>query len=363
MKVTAYTSTRGRTLTSLPLCIMSLCHQTRLPDDIWIYDDTDYNTPEFGGKAPDWRDHWLWKHIFSIMQIKGIQWKWNFGAGKGQVLNHQRALMESDADFIWRVDDDNYAEPNVLETLLKYYEQDTQKQIGAIGQNVWHADRGLSPAPSFARNKMTKGIYHQVIEWFVFPDANEREAEHLYSTFLYRREAGLKAGGYPMDLSPVGHHEETIFSHKIFRAGYKLLVTPHCKLWHLRNPDGGIRAYTTEWLWKKDQETQDKYMAEWGYNDKETKFIYATAGIGDAYALRDIINELAEPWKVDHDVVVVYNHPEIWADFDDLQKIANWELTSFMGKPPETADVYAYMHGHPGISLRDAYRGMYRREG
>lgn len=361
LKITAYTSTRDRHHSTLSFCILSILHQTRLPDELIIFDDTDYSEEKWKGKSPDLREDWLWKNIFGMMNIKlNGNWKYIFGAGKGQVLNHEKALRDSDSDLIWRIDDDNFVEPNVCETLANYFEEDTEEKIGAVGQNVFHPNRELTVAPAFAKNKMTKGINHQVIEWFLIPDGQDREAEHLYSTYMYRRKAGLLAGGYPMDLSPVGHHEETIFSHKIFRAGYKLIVTPKCKIWHIRNPQGGIRDYKMHWLWKKDQETQDKYMEQWGYNDKPTKIIIANSGIGDSYSLKSVLPDIVAKFKDTHEIVIASNHCEIFNDVE-LQVIPLRDYEMFTGRKFDDKNIYQFMNRPENQKLRlnEAYRKYY----
>jgi len=353
MTVTCEISTKGRVMTTLPLCVMSIAHQTVKPEHLWIYDDTDYE-----GDPPDYRENWLWKHIFSILSLQGIQWKFIFGSRIGQVANHQKALLSADTDCIWRVDDDNYCEPNVLSTLKTIMLSD--EKIGAVGQNVFHADRPITYAPSFAQNKMTKGIFHQVREWFIIPDGEDKEAEHLYSTYLYRRQAGLKAGGYPMDLSPVGHHEETIFSHKIYRAGYKLIVTPKCKIWHLRNPEGGIRDYKNEWLWKHDQTKQDYYMASWGYNDKETKFFVMQNGLGDMFAFKSVLPEFVEHFN-NYDCVVVCPYPEIFAGMN-VHVITPGEHTFWEQDFGDKYNPYRIMANNQQLHLTDAFKKLYMEE-
>lgn len=357
--VTCEISTRGRVLTTLPMTVLSIAHQTEKPEHLWIYDDTDYGpNTEYKGERPDYRENWLWRHIFNILTIQNIQWKFNFGRGIGQVANHQEALLSASTDLIWRVDDDNFVEPNVLSVLKSKLLSD--ESIGAVGQTVLHADQPISAIPSFAKNKMTKGIFHQVAEWFIIPDGLDREAEHLYSTYLYRREAGLKAGGYPMDLSPVGHHEETIFSHKIFRAGYKLLVTPQCRIWHLRNPQGGIREYQNEWLWKHDQTKQDYYMASWGYNDKPTKFYVMSNGLGDMYAFKSVMKEIFDA-NQDSDNVIVCPYPDVFADTDAFV-ITPAEHNFWERDFGDKYNPYRIMANNPQMHLTEAFKKLYMED-
>lgn len=348
--VTCEISTRGRVMTTLPLAVMSIAMQTVTPEKLYIIDDTKYdNAP------PNYTSNWLWRHILNILTIKQIEWYFLFGEKIGQVANHQYVLANTDTDLIWRVDDDNYCEPNTLEVLKNKI--NSSDSIGAVGQNVWHPDRPILPAPSFAKNKMTKGIFHQVIEWFVIPDNKDRNAEHLYSTYLYRRDLGLQAGGYPQELSPVGHHEETIFSHKIYRLGYELLVTPSALVWHLRNPEGGIRDYQNEWLWKHDQLMQDIYMMNWGYKDKPTKFFVMTNGIGDQYCFKSVMKEIISNFKNNYDCVICTELTEIFEDERDVHVITLQDYDYWEQNYGDKYNPYRVME--EGMHLSDAFKKLY----
>ncbi len=354
--VTAYTSTRDRHFTTLPLLLFGLLHQTRKPDKIVIYDDSP--------NKPDLQNHWMFKHIFGICNILNVPYYVFYGQGKGQVLNHQHALMTADTDIVWRLDDDNYPEPNVLETLLRKLEDDT---VGAVGCNVWHPDRPIYPVPSYAFGKMTKGVFHQVPEWFYIQDGQDRFTEHLYSTFAYKTKIARTTPGYPMDLSPVGHHEETIFSHQIYRTGHKLVVTPDCKVWHLRNPEGGIRAYRDEFLWKHDQDKMDVYMKNWGYNDKPTKFAILKNGIGDQFAFKTILPEFVAKYKDTHDLVISSSNPDVFHDSKDVFVMNLNEVTYFVPQDKwEEYNVYRIMAEQESkgqvLNLIDSYRKLYQLE-
>ncbi len=92
------------------------------------------------------------------------------------------------------------------------------------------------------------------------------ECEHLYSSYLFRAQAGIDAGGYPTNLSEVGHREETLFSYSMYKQGYQLLLNPNAIAWHYRNLYGGIRwtrgEFNPKSLWDHDEEIFRKEIAE-----------------------------------------------------------------------------------------------------
>lgn len=350
LTVTASISTRGRHFDTLPMCIASICTQTVKPDKLVIYDDT---PPE---KRPDLQKHWMWNYIFGTLQLENIQWRVVYGKSQGQVLNHQNILETADTDCVWRIDDDNIAASNCLETLLGVLQDDPK--VGACGQNVFFTDRPQRPAPSFAKNKMTNGIEHQVCEWYVLPDGKDRyEIEHLYSTFLYRVKAGREAGGYPMYLSPVGHHEETIFSHRIFRAGYKLVVTPRTYLYHFRHVSGGIRDYSEGFLWEHDQRKQDEQMSAWGYTLKAEARFLIRGGIGDHYAFKSVKDEIFDHYE-GCNLVIIAITPEVFHD-EKRATVVHFAEAAHIIRDHEMYDVYKYMATVPKMHLTELYKDLY----
>ena len=114
-KILCSISTKGRYHTFLPLAIQSVINQTRKVDLLIIYDDND--------EPIDVRELPVYQQLFKVMDLKGIKWEWIFAEKKGQHFNHQKAnehAIRQGYDFVWRVDDDNAAEPNVLENLERY---------------------------------------------------------------------------------------------------------------------------------------------------------------------------------------------------------------------------------------------------
>ena len=69
--------------------------------------------------------------------------------------------------------------------------------------------------------------------------------EHLHCSFLYR--AGVY--DYNLGLSRVAHREETLFTYGLHKKGYVVMVVPNANSWHLKNPEGGIRAETKKELY------------------------------------------------------------------------------------------------------------------
>lgn len=322
--VTAYISTKGRYATTLPMAISSILSQTLLPSHVVIVQD---DPNEF-----DMRTSAMYTHLFNMMEQKGIQWSVFFGNNTGQVRNHQLVLSNCKTEWLWRIDDDNVAEPNVLETLCS-----------RIGPNVG----AVASAVVDPTNKINGDLFSIKIndintlpnrQWVSEKTGNTYEVEHLYSTFLYRKAASHH--GYCLELSAVGHREETIFTHEMFRAGWKLIVDPSATTWHLREPSGGIRSHEDQSLWNKDEEIFRNKMVAW--NDT-ARYVNLDAGIGDHWIFKPILLKMLN--KTDKQIVVIAAHPKVFEDIMNpkLKLISVAEGIARIGEKRMTdLNVYAY---------------------
>ena len=84
-------------------------------------------------------------------------------------------------------------------------------------------------------------------------------SHHLRSSFLFRKSAWKKVGGYPDHLGQVSFREETIFSMKLLYAGYALLTDTSAKCWHSRCAEGGCR--TPQYL--LDAKIGNEWFVKW----------------------------------------------------------------------------------------------------
>ena len=121
-EVTVGISTKDRYYTTLPLTIQSIINQTVSPRKILIFDDSEdqLNLEQVG----------LFNNLFSVLKSKYIDYEVITGEKKGQIFNHQNCLELAKTEYIWRLDDDNSPEPNVLESLLNEIEKESL--IGAF---------------------------------------------------------------------------------------------------------------------------------------------------------------------------------------------------------------------------------------
>lgn len=342
--VTATISTLGRYNTTLPLAIAGICAQTRPPDQFVLFDD---------GEHKDLRNVEPYEHLFALLDRKGIRWHVVFGERRGQVRNHQAALDRADTDIIWRLDDDNVPEPGCLEQLLAAAEA---PGVGAVGGLVMDP-RQVAPRPSFVTGRIEEILNPFNLQWYRWEGLPE-EVDHLYSTFLYRVEAGRKAGGYPGNLSPVGHREETTFSHLIKRAGYKLLVAPSAVTWHSRAPTGGIRSYRDPSLWEADERRFMARLAGWGVRPLEYKVAVLDNGLGDHIVFRSILDQVItqNPGKR---MILAACYPEV---FEGDPRVSLCSIADAMAAFGDLArwDVYKFCEERQWHApLADAFRAMY----
>lgn len=268
-KILCSISTRGRYHTTLPLAIQSIIDQTRKVDKLVVFDDND--------DPKDLRNDVVYANLFKIMDMKGIAWEWLFAGRKGQHHNHQIANTMG-FDLVWRMDDDTIAEPNVLESLEKHMHED----VGAVGGSI------LTPSWDCSERVATGRIDNiddePNLQWGTV--SKIRSVDHLHCSFLYR--AGIV--DYNIGLSRVAHREETLFTLALRDKGYKNLIIPNAITWHLKNPDGGIRAETNAELYMHDEvifrntlECRDKTV------------VVLDNGMGDHIVFKHVLKDIKNP--------------------------------------------------------------------
>uniref|UniRef100_A0A6M3IIG1 Putative glycosyltransferase n=1 Tax=viral metagenome TaxID=1070528 RepID=A0A6M3IIG1_9ZZZZ len=306
MDITAYISTRNRYFSTLPQAIISLCQQTLKPKEFILYDD---------GEHKDLRNHPLYQYIFGLLDECKINWKVGFSDGKGQVANHQRVLSEAKYPFIFRCDDDNILQPTVLEKLASHF---IDPKVGAVGGCVLHPNKPILNLPNFY-------VYNDIeycqdpsmwnAQWF--RSNGVHEIGHLYSTFLFRKEASKH--GYNMDLSPVGDKEESLFTAEMKHNGWKLLLDSSAITYHFRYSEGGIRdskIHTPE-NFQHDTQIFLNKLTEWGIKLKFNKIIVLDCGLGDHLVFKKILPEIKEKYK-DKRIIVACCYPLVFEDDKDI---------------------------------------------
>jgi len=344
--ITAEISTAGRYYSTLPMAIVSVANQTYKPKEILIYDD---------GEQKDLRQEPLYQYIFGLLQEKGIKWRVGFGARMGQVLNHQRALQEAETEWLWRLDDDNVAEPDVLEKLIRNITDKT----GAVAGLVLHPNRPILELPKFwSINKIEDCQDPSMLNIQWFKQKGVKSVDHLYSTFIYRKEAAKH--GYNMDLSPVGHREETLLTYEMKRNGWDLILDPEAVTWHFRLGTGGIRGkFHTKEAFDHDEQVFLSKLKEWGIKLKYNKLVVLDCGLGDHLVFSKIIPEIKKKYP-NQKLIIACCFPEVFEDEDDnviLISIADaishcGDISSF--------NIYKWMWDRNWKkSLEDAFRGLY----
>ena len=273
-KVLCSIGTRGRYFTTLPMALQSIINQTRQVDKLIIFDDND--------EPLDLRNNPVYSQLFQIMDSKCIHWEWVFAEKKGTHYNHQKAnelAKDQGFDWVWRMDDDAIAEPNVLETLLSH----SQKNIAAIGGSI------LTLPLSFEHTIPTgliDNIYTEPnLQWKKNID-KVYSVDHLHCSFIYR--PGII--NYNLSLSRVAHREETLFTYQLKQQGYDILVVPNCITWHLKAPSGGIRTETNIALYEHDEEIFQKYL-----NLRKNTIVVLNCGMGDHVVFKRVLPYIKNP--------------------------------------------------------------------
>ena len=345
-KVTAYISTKDRYHTTLPMAIMSILNQTKTPDEFILIDD---------GQQIDLRNDPTYLYMFAMLDEKNISWRVLFGKRIGQVANHQILLGEAKHSILWRLDDDNFAESNVLETL--YNKLISNDKIGAV------ASTSLVPG-EISNERDTSGLIKDIFDkanpqWSKFN--GEKEVEHLHNSFLFKKAAAVH--GYMDNLSPVGHREETMFTHQMFRNDWKLIVIGDIVTWHLRQPSGGIRSNNSnQKMWEDDEKIFIKWLNNEDIDnlleDNSDEFIAVLdSGLGDHIEFLKILPEIKKKYE-DKKIILATCFPDVFKN-EEIEQISIAEAKTRLGNI-DKYNIYKFMVERDWKkSILKAYERMY----
>jgi len=266
MSVLCSISTRGRYDTTLPMAIQSILMQTRKPDKLIIFDDNEHPV--------DVREKPIYQYLFMMLQESGINWEWAFAEKKGQHFNHQRA-NKMGFEWVWRMDDDTVAEPNVLEKLMAQ----TGDRIGAVGGSIL--------TPPFPKGLHATGKIEDIytepnLQWDYIKET--RDVDHLHCSFVYR----ANIVDYNLGLSRIAHREETLFTYGLKLKGYRVLLTP-CITWHMKNREGGIRDGVRE-MFEHDEKIFQEFIKM-----KDKTVVVLDNGLGDHIVFKHVIKDIKNP--------------------------------------------------------------------
>lgn len=275
MRVTVGIPTKNR-YDKLVLTLEAIAFQTHRDMHIIIIDDTEQPT--------DLRTIPAYQNVFELLNAHRITFQVEYGQKKGQHISHQRIQEMATTDWIWRVDDDEIPEPDVLHVLLGH----AVEGVGAVGGCVLMPNVGNVPANVVS--KITDP--NQNVQWFRHPSHTVFNVDHLHSTFLYRR--GVEK--FNPFLSPAAHREETLFSYGIKRQGFNLVVDTAAVTWHFRDGSGGIRSHSNPQFWEDDERLFQAQLNEWGVTGDQTKYIVLDAGRGDHVLVKSLIPRLKEKY-------------------------------------------------------------------
>lgn len=347
-KVTVGIPTKNR-LNCLSNTLLSIALQTYKDIvEVIVVDDSD--------TFVDIRNIPHYQYILKLFYEKNIDWKLDFGQKRGQHYSHQYIQDKAIGDVVFRIDDDEVAEPDVIEKLVKRIMED--KAIGAVAPLVLMPDAftlnsPIQYLPTNAENSISN-IYAPNIQWYRWfkNDVKVKEVDHLYSCFLYKK--GITK--YELSLSPVAHREETIFTHRIKREGYKLLVDSTATVWHFRESQGGIRSHQNSKFYEDDEKIFQGMLNLWNVTSADRKVVVLDNGIGDHFACKEVIRKLQDK---KNRVIIAVCYPDVFFDFPDIELISIADAKNMFGDISQFSIYQKMAEWNWNKSLTEAFEKLY----
>lgn len=265
-KITVLLTTCDRYDSTLPICLMSIINQTRLPDRIVLVDDSrnTINKSFYSNK--------IIKYLLVLIKNKNISIDYFYGEKKGQVPALQLGLNKIDDGWVLKTDDDNVLDANVLER----FESEIKNDIGAISCLILDENSIFRSDKDVRMSSKIEDLYSCFnVQMVGIQNDKPKFVEHIYSNYFFRRDL---ADNYPTELQPYSLREDTIFTYSIFRKGFKLLILPDVKIYHLGGDNySGNRQWGNKY-WEKNEIFFLQKLKEWSIIPDKLK-IYETENL------------------------------------------------------------------------------------
>lgn len=239
LKLTIGIPTKDRPV-ELARLLAALHAQTFQNWDLVIVDDSVESMLDAAG------EFWLeaLKHGHRIKIVEGVM--------INQCYSHNRVLWSPNTErLILRMDDDHIPNRDFIEQLVRAWHELAQagEPMGAVA-GIYFDDRQprakIPPIPTelhYSTQVGRSGNAFAIAQMVEYSDQEPFDAEHIYSSCLYSRDAMRQVGGWPLVYSDdVAHREETDGTYKLHLAGYKLFVVPSALCKHEHGTSGGIRS-------------------------------------------------------------------------------------------------------------------------
>ena len=228
----------------LYVTLLSLSRQSYRNFEVLISDDSS----AFGLEAEV-------RRIFPDLKIRYIRGpQGNLPANRACILKH------SQGELIVMCDDKHYMVPNCLELLVDSMLQNPRAAIvsavwphpfenprivdmGSVkGEEEYRLDIGDVGAPENLCWKHARELFKSYVEgWPLLPSELSGGG-----CLIYRKSAVLSVGGFPKDCSSVSFREDADMSHRLYLAGFNILVQTGAVAYNLSAIDGGCRE-ELEW--------------------------------------------------------------------------------------------------------------------
>lgn len=269
--ITCVIPTRDR-YDSLFSCLVSVLLGSKKPNEILIYDDSVKKKNIFK------QERFLYLKQFGV-KIEVIPTE-----QIGQSHIHELSQADARYPLIWRIDDDCLVDKNCLSYLVS----NMDKTVGAVGGLI-HIP-GKIPLTVEREQSINETNFH--VQMCGHRTLTPFEVEHLHCSFLYQK--GIVPFAYKI-LDKCGLCEETIFTHELYRMGYKLLVDPRAVTYHFQSKKGGMRDHHIEKGYEINREILEHKKKLWKKIDPKSKMIIDAHGIGDSIVLQKCLSRIIEP--------------------------------------------------------------------
>jgi len=137
-----------------------------------------------------------------------------------------------------------------------------------------------------------------------------------------------------------------MFSHELFKKGYKLIVDTSIKTYHFRQATGGIRSHNSEFFYENDERIFAKKLEDWGY-----KVISLDTGLGDHLVFLNILPDLIKKYK---HIILGCCYPNVFQGHD----VTIVPMAATKKSAPE--HIYKWcIDNNWKTSILNAYKAMY----